>query len=66
MNFVNAPKPAAKDLAGSLSEALVRIIRQICAELHDSAGTSTDPSGAGRKQRRSDVARPINGTASAS
>ena len=54
------------DLAGSLSEVVVRIIRQISAELHDSAGTSTDPSGAVRTQRRSDVARPINGTASTS
>jgi hypothetical protein len=54
------------DLAGSLSEAVVRIIRQISAELHDSARTSTDPSRAMRTQRRSDVARPINGTASAS
>jgi hypothetical protein len=54
------------DLAGSLSEAVVRIIRQISAELRDAAGTSTDPSGAVRTQRRSDVARPINGRASAS
>lgn len=54
------------DLAGSLSEAVVRIIRQISAELRDAAGPGTDPSGAVRTQRRSDVARPINGTASAS
>ena len=52
------------DLAGSMSEAMVRIIRQISAELRDAAGTSTDPSRALRTQRRSDVARPINGTAS--
>lgn len=54
------------DLAGSLSEAVVRIIRQISAELREAAGTGTDPSRAVRTQRRSDVARPINGTASAS
>jgi hypothetical protein len=54
------------DLAGSLSEAVVRIIRQMSAELYDSAGTSTDPSGAARTQSRSDVVRPLNGTASAS
>ena len=52
------------DLAGSMSEAMVRIIRQISAELRDAAGTSTDPSRALRTQRRSDVTRPINGTAS--
>ena len=54
------------DLAGSLSEAVVRIIRQISAELHDSADPSTDPSGAVRTRRRCDLARPINGTVSAS
>ena len=54
------------DLAGSLSEAVVRIIRQISAEVRDAAGTGTDPSRATRAPRRSDVARPINGTASAS
>jgi hypothetical protein len=46
------------DLAGSMSEAVVRIIRQIGAELRDAAGTATDPSNAVRPQRRSDVARP--------
>ena len=54
------------DLAGSLREAVVRIIRQISTELHDTAGPGTEPSGAVRTQRRTDVARPINGTASAS
>ena len=54
------------DLAGSLSEAVVLIIRQISVELRDAAATHTDPSGAVRTQRRSDVSRPINGTASAS
>jgi len=53
------------DLAGSLSEAVVRIIRQISAELREPAG-STNPSRAVRPQRRSNVARPINGTASVS
>jgi hypothetical protein len=65
MNFVNAPK-RGYNLARSSSEAVVRIIRQISAELREAAGTSTDPSGAVRTQRRSDVARPINSTASAS
>ena len=32
------------DLAGSISEAVVRIIRQIGAELREGAGTCTDPS----------------------
>ena len=54
------------DLAASMSEAVVRIIRQIGAELRDPAGTATDPSRAVRAQRRSDVSRPINGTASES
>ena len=54
------------DLAGSLSEAVMRIIRQLTAELRDAAGASTDASGAVRTQRPSDVARPTNGTASAS
>jgi hypothetical protein len=49
-----------------MSEAVVRIIRQIGAELREPAATATDPSGAVRTQRRSDVSRPINGTASAS
>jgi len=53
-------------LAGSLSEAVVRIIKQIGAELREPAGTATHRSRAVRPQRRSDVARPINGTASAS
>jgi len=35
---------AGYDLAGSISEAVVRIIRQIGAELRDGAGTCTDPS----------------------
>ena len=39
------------DLAGSLSEAVVRIIRQISAELRDAAGTSSDPAGAVRTHR---------------
>ena len=54
------------DLAGSISEAVVRIISQISAELRDAAGTSSDPSRAVRPQRRSDVSRAINGTASES
>ena len=52
------------DLAGSLNEAVVRIIRQISAELRDAAGTGTDPSRGMQAQWRFDVARPINGTAS--
>ena len=32
------------DLAGSISEAVVRIIRQIGAELRDGAGPCIDPS----------------------
>jgi hypothetical protein len=51
------------DLAGSMSEAVVRIIKQLGAELRQPAGTGTDPSGAARARSRSDVARPINGTA---
>ena len=51
------------DLAGSMSEAVVRIIKQLGAELRQAAGTGTDPSRAARVQSRSDVARPINGTA---
>jgi hypothetical protein len=35
---------AGYDLAGSISEAVVRIIRQIGAELRHGAGTCTDPS----------------------
>ena len=54
------------DLAGSMSEALVRIIRQIGAELSESAGTANGPSRTVRPQRQSDVSRPINGTASES
>ena len=54
------------DLAGGMSEAVVRIIRQIGAELREAAGTATDPSRAVRPQRRSYVSRPINGTAVAS
>jgi hypothetical protein len=54
------------DLAGSMSEAVVRIIRQISAELREPAGSASDPSRAGRTLRRSDVSRPINGTASES
>ena len=54
------------DLAGSMSEAVVRIIRQLGGELREAAGTGTDSSRAARAQSRSDVARPINGTASAS
>ena len=54
------------DLAGGMSEAVVRIIRQIGAELREAAGTATDPSRAVRPQRRSYVSRPINGTASES
>ena len=54
------------DLAGSMSEAVARIIRQISAELREPAGIATDPSRAVRPQRRSDVARAINGTAPAS
>ena len=54
------------DLAGSMSEAVVRIIRQTGAELREPAGTATDPLCAVRPQRRSDVSRPINGTASES
>ncbi|MBV8136105.1 MAG: hypothetical protein JO121_10830 [Deltaproteobacteria bacterium] len=50
------------DLAGSMSEAVVRIIRQISVELREPAGTVR----AVRPQRRSDVSRPINGTASES
>jgi hypothetical protein len=49
-----------------MSEAVVRIIRQIGAELREAAGTATDPSRAVRPQRRSYVSRPINGTAVAS
>jgi hypothetical protein len=47
-----------------MSEAVVRIIKQIGAELGVPAGTATDPSRAVRPRRRSDVSRPINGTAS--
>jgi hypothetical protein len=47
-----------------MSEAVVRIIRQIGAELHEPAGTATDPSRTVRPQRRSDVSRATNGTAS--
>jgi hypothetical protein len=54
------------DLAGSMSEAVVRIIRQISAELREPAGTSIDPSRGVRPQRRSDVSRAINGVASES
>jgi hypothetical protein len=54
------------DLAGSMSDAVVRIIRQIGAELREPAGTGIDPSRGVRPQRRSDVSRPINGTASES
>jgi hypothetical protein len=50
------------DLAGSMSEAVVRIIRQIGAELREPAATKR----ATRPQRRSDVSRPINVTASES
>jgi hypothetical protein len=50
------------DLAGSMSEAVVRIIRQISVELREPAGTVR----AVRPQRRSDVSGPINGTASES
>ena len=53
------------DLAGSMSEA-VRIIKQIGAELREPAGTDTEPSRTVRPQRRSDVSRAINGTASES
>jgi hypothetical protein len=49
-----------------MSEAVVRIIKQNGAELREPAGTATDPSRAVRPQRRSDVSRPINGTASES
>jgi hypothetical protein len=35
---------AGYDLSGSISEAVVRIIRQNGAELRDGAGTCTDPS----------------------
>ena len=54
------------DLAESMSEAVVRIIRQISAELREATGTATDPSRTVRSQRRSDVSRAINGTASES
>ena len=54
------------DLVGSMSEAVVRIIRQISAELREPAGTGADPSRAVRTQGRSDVYRAINGTASES
>ena len=63
---VNAPKQAGSILAGSVSESAVRTIRQIGSELREAAGTCTDPSRAAPTQRRSDVAKPINGTASAS
>ena len=49
-----------------MSEAVVRIIRQIGAELRESAGTATDPSRTVRLRRRSDVSRPTYGTASES
>jgi hypothetical protein len=49
-----------------MSEAVVRIIKQIGAELREPAATATDPLRAVRPQRRSDVSRPINGTASES
>jgi hypothetical protein len=55
MNSVNAPKPAGFDLAGSMSEAEVRIIRQIGAELRKPAATAMDPSRTVRPQRQSDV-----------
>ena len=45
------------DLAGSMSEAEVRIIRQIGAELSESAGTANGPSRTVRPQRQSDVSR---------
>ncbi|MBV8137807.1 MAG: hypothetical protein JO121_19590 [Deltaproteobacteria bacterium] len=54
------------DLAASMSEPVVRIIRQIGAELREAAASGTDPLRAVRTQRRSDVASPINGTPSAS
>ena len=38
----------AFDLAGSMSEAVVRIIRQIGSELREATGTCTDPSRAAR------------------
>jgi hypothetical protein len=49
-----------------MSKAVVRIITQISAELREAAGTATDPSRAVRSERRSDVSRAINGTASES
>jgi hypothetical protein len=54
------------DLAGSMSEAVARIIRQIGAELREPAAPATDLSRTVRPQRRSDVSRPINGAASES
>jgi len=54
------------DQAGSMSETLVRIIRQIGAELPEAGGTSIDPSRVVRLQWLSDVATPINGSAVAS
>ena len=53
-------------LAGSMSEAVVRIIKQIGAELREPAGTATEPLRTVRPERRSDVSGAINGTASES
>ena len=60
------PAEAGLRSGGGMSEAVVRIIRQIGAELREAAGTATDPSRAVRPQRRSHASTPINGTAVAS
>jgi hypothetical protein len=49
-----------------MSEAVVRIIKQIGAELREPAGTATEPLRTVRPERRSDVSGAINGTASES
>ena len=57
------PRAAAGgfDLASTMSDALVRIIKQIGAELNDSAGNGSDAS-RGLRQRPSVTASPANGT----
>ena len=60
------PAEAGLRSGGGMSEAVVRIIKQIGAELREPAGTATEPLRTVRPERRSDVSGAINGTASES
>ena len=57
------PRAAAGgfDLASTMSDALVRIIKQIGTELNDTSSNGPDAS-RGLRQRPSATASPINGT----